>query len=240
MRFLLTDFISPQRTRGLASDLKKINHNLALVPGLADNVTKQKEHREDAFSAMTVFGRWIVIYQANVRDDEDTLMHFIDFRVDFGPENTEVFSAKTIQNINELQTRYDVVFDSKYDTVELSFAQPYESVIQPDFFGCDQNEIVMAKARTIGALPVIETLPDNAGIKVVLADERLDVDGEEIVHVYALMHFGGEDNGLAYLKIHDLLHNLHLIPEMQKAIEEAGGQFDRSYLIERFGIAKLN
>ena len=77
--FLLIDFMNPQGSRGFTSRLDKIKKNLDLIEPLKSSVEQKKQSRKDAFSIMTVVGRWLVVYQANIANDEDTLMHFIEF-----------------------------------------------------------------------------------------------------------------------------------------------------------------
>ena len=139
---LLVDFINPQQSRGFTTRLDKINFNIGLIQPLKDNISKQIKERKNAFSAITIIGRWIVIYQANIDNDDDTIMHFIDFRIDMAdPINSEIFSQNTLNNIFTLQDRYDQVFQPKYDTAELSFAEPFEKIIKPNFFACDNDSI---------------------------------------------------------------------------------------------------
>jgi hypothetical protein len=245
--FLLIDFMNPQGSRAFTSRLDKINKNVELIQPLKSSIEQQKKSRKEAFSSITVYGRWLVIYQANVANDEDTIMHFIDFRVDLtGLGENEIFSKKTLENLMILQTRYDTVFTDKMDTVELTLAEPFEKVVKGNLFACDNDEIVLNKAKSLGVLPIIENLKDGDKVKVVLADERLTVDNENITNVYALIHFGGHseerkhDNGFAYIKIFDLLNNFDRVKDFEAAIENAGGKFDRAFFMERFDKHKLN
>lgn len=239
-RFLLVDFINPKGVRGLVTSIDKVIYNISLIPEFERNIKERQKQKSD-FSMMTVFGRWLLVYQSNGIDDKDTMMHVIDFRIDMsGKSNEEIFSITTLNNIIQLQERYDRVFEDKYDTVELSYAEPNEQVIMHNFFGCESNSIVLQKAKELGVLPAIESDPGNGRIKVVLADEKVTRDGEPLTHVYAFMHFTGDDGGFAYLKIYDLLRNFDRIDDLQKGIEEAGGNFDRVYLMEKFDTAKMN
>jgi hypothetical protein len=239
-RFLLVDFISPQGVRGLVTNVHKVAHNISQIPEFEKKIIERLQQKSD-FSMITVFGRWILVYQANSINDNDTMMHVIDFRIDMSANsNQEIFSANTLRNIWQLQERYVKVFEDKYDTVELSYAESTEQIIKPNFFGCESNSVVLQKARELGVLPAIESDPGQGRIKVVLADEKVTRDGELLTHVYAFMHFTGEDGGFAYLKIYDLVRNFDRTDDLQQGIEEAGGNFDRIYLMEKFNNAKLN
>lgn len=239
-RFLLVDFINPHGTRGLVTNTEKISRNCSLMPEFERKINEHQERKSD-FSMMTVFGRWIIIYQANGNNDSDTLMHVIDFRIYMSEkENEDIFSTNTLKNISQLQDRYDKVFEDKYDTVELSYAETNEQIIKPNFFGCESNSIVLQKAKELGVLPALDSHPGIGRIKVVLADERVSRDGDPLTHIYAFMHFTGDDGGFAYLKIYDLVRNFERTDDLQKGIEEAGGNFDRVYLMEKFDKAKLN
>lgn len=239
-RFLLVDFINPQAVRGLVTSVDKVIYNISLIPEFEWNIKERQKQKSD-FSMMTVFGRWLLVYQSNGIDDKDTMMHIIDFRIDMsGKSNEEIFSITTLNNIIQLQERYDKVFEDKYDFVELSYAESNEQIIKPNFFGCESDSVVLQKAKELGVLPAIESDPGDGRIKVVLADEKVIRDGEPLTHVYAFMHFIGDDGGFAYLKIYDLVRNFDKTDDLQQGIEEAGGNFDRVYLIEKFGKAKLN
>jgi hypothetical protein len=245
--FLLIDFINPQGTRAFTSKLDKIKNNVDLIEQLKVSVEQQKQTRKEAFSSITVFGRWLVVYQANVSDDEDTIMHFIDFRIDLTNDGLGgIFSEKTLQNLIALQTRYDSVYKDKMDKVELTLAEPFETVVKSNLFACDDDDIVISKAKELGVFPMLENLVGNDKVKITIADEKQTVDNEIITNIYALMHFGGHgeerkhDNGFAYIKIYDLLNNFDKINDFQNAIETAGGKFDRAFFMERFDKHKLN
>lgn len=174
-------------------------------------------------------------------DDKDTMMHVIDFRIDMsGKDNEIIFSINTLNSIIQLQEQYDKVFEDKYDTVELSYAECNELIIKPNFFCCDSNSTVLQKAKELDVLPGIESSPGNGRVKVVLVEEKLTRDGELLTHLYAFLHFCGEDGGFAYLKIYDLLRNLDRIDDLQNGIEGVGGNFDRVYLMDKFNMAKMN
>jgi hypothetical protein len=245
--FLLIDFINPQGARAFTSRLDKIKSNVELIEPLKASIEQQKQTRKEAFSSITVFGRWLVVYQANVSDDENTIMHFIDFRVDLTSHGQEeIFSDNTLKNLVTLQTRYDTVFTDKMDKVELTLAEPFETVVKGNIFACDNDDIVIAKAKELGVFPMIENLIGNDKVKVSIADEKQTVDNEIITNIYAVIHFGGHgeerkhDNGFAYLKIYDLQNNFDKIDDFQKSIEAVGGKFDRAFFMERFDKHKLN
>lgn len=245
--YLLVDFINPQGNIALSERLDKIEHNLNQIEPLKQNIKQMKATNKNAISCMTVFGRWIIIYQSNLTNDEDTMMHFIDFRVDIEPiDKNKIFSEKAIQGIKTIQRKYLEVFSDNLNTVELSFAEPFEKVLKPNLFICDDNEFVLRKAKELGALPVIEILKEGDRAKVVLLDDKVVIDGKTITNIYALMHFGGHseeqknENGFAYLKLFDLLENFENLDDFQKIVEVAGGEFDRAFFINKFNISSLN
>ena len=81
-------------------------------------------------------------------------------------------------------------------------------------------------------------------VRVTIADEKVTIDNEIVTNLFAVIHFGGQndekDNGFAYLKIHDLLNNFAKIDAFQNGTEQAGGKFDRAFFMERFDKHKLN
>lgn len=245
--FLLTDFINPQGNISFVNRLDKIKHNLNIIKPLKENIEKQSANSKKAFTTLTVFGRWIIGYKSNGLNDNGTIMYFIDFRIDissFGSSN--VFSQDTLKNLMELQNSYDTVFENEMDYVELTLAEPFEKVLKENLFACDSDEIVLSKAKSLGVLPMIETLKTGDRVKVVVADEKLKIDNNNITNVYALIHFGGHsqerkhDNGYFYIKIYGLLNNYDKIKDFEAAIEKAGGKFDRAFFMERFDKNKLN
>ena len=243
--YLLIDFMNPQGSRAFTSNLDKIKRNLDLIKPLKSLLEQHKQTRKGAFSIVTVFGRWLVVYSADVTNDEEEIMHFIDFRVDLTDDAGQgLFSDNTLRNMIELQTRYDSAFSDKMDTIELTFAELYEIVGTGGIIMCDNNDIVIAKAKVLGVFPMIEHLHGNDKVKVSLADEKVTIDNKIITNIYAVIHFGGHsdesDNGFAYLKLYDLLNNFDKIDAFQKGIEEAGGKFDRAFFMERFDKHKLN
>lgn len=245
--YLFTDFINPQGLISIVSTLDKIQRNIELIPILKESINKQKQTSKKAFSSLTVSGRWLVVYQANVHDDDDTMMHFIDFRMDLDfYKNEELFSQNTLNNLITLQSRYDSIFSQKMDTVELTLAEIYEKVIKDNLFACDNDDIVFAKAKDLGALPMIENLHGNEKVRVAIVDEKQEVDDSIITNVYAIIHFDGhgegreKDNGFVYIKIYDLLNNFNLVQDFQDAVENAGGKFDRAFFMERFDKYKMN
>lgn len=246
MEHLLIDFVNPQGNRALVTRLDKIDRNIRLIPGLKDSVDGRKKNKTGAFSSMTVFGRWIVVYQGDVTDESETIMHFMDFRMDYSDaDNLTIFSPNTLHNIIQLQQRYDKVFTPKHDTVELTFAEPFERVSKPNLFTCDIDSEVIKRAKALGVLPMLETMTGADKLKVVLADEKVKDEDRTIINVYALIHFGDyhnndADNGFGYLKIHDLARNADRIADMEAAIQGMGGSFNRAYLMQRFDEAKLN
>lgn len=120
---LRIDTTNPSGTRGLTTDLEKIKLNIEQISAIKGNIMKLKSTSREAFSTSTVFGRWLVVYQANVSNDDGTLMHFIDFRIELSNEvDLKIFSQETLNALLTLQHRYDDVYNEQMNTVELSFA----------------------------------------------------------------------------------------------------------------------
>lgn len=245
--YQLIDFINPQGNIAFTNRIDKIQLNIKQVGHLIQNIDQQKSTNKNAVSCVTVLGRWIVIYQSNLINHDDTIMYFIDFRIDVELiEKENLFSKKTIQGIKTIQSEYDKIYSTKLDTVELTFAEPLERVLKPNLFICDNNDLVLQKAKELGTLPIIETLMEGDRVKVALVDERVIIDNKTITNVYALIHFGGSseerinENGFSYIKIFDLLNNVQNIDDFQKAIEGAGGKFDRVFFMDKFTIDRLN
>jgi len=70
-------------SQAFRTNAEKIQLNVTLVPGLKESVAGQLKTRPGAFSTITVFGRWIVVYQSDVTDESETMMHFLNFRMDY-------------------------------------------------------------------------------------------------------------------------------------------------------------
>ena len=245
--YQLIDFLNPQGTIALTDKIDKINYNLSQVEPLKQNIELQKASNKNSVTCMTVLGRWIIVYKSNLLNDADTIMYFIDFRTDTESFiKNDVFSKDTILGIEKIQNQYDIVFNEKLDTVQLSFAEPFEKILQPNLFICDNDEIVIETAKRLGAFPIIEKLKNGDKIKVVLIDDKIILEGITFTNIYALIHFGGHDenqkndNGFAYIKLFDLPNNLDKIDDFQKAIEGTGGKFERGFFMDRFTTDRLN
>lgn len=242
---LRIDTINPTKTRGLTTDLRKIDLNLKLLPAIEKSIAKLKESSKEAFTTLSVYGRWLVVYQANVSDEEDTMMHFIDFRIELDDvENLQIFSEKTLDALISLQDKYDQVYSDSMNTVELSFAEPEEKILENNFFACEEDPVVLAIAKKLGAEPMLHSTLQKEGVRIVIADEQKMVDGNEITNAYALIHFidadDSSENGYAYFKIYDIKDNSHLIGDFVDTLQKIGGEFDRAFFMKRFDISQLN
>ncbi len=123
---LLVDYISESRVRAVTTNPEKIVYNLNYIPELKQSIDKQAKTKQDAFSIVTVVGRWLLVYTANTQDDDNTVMHFIDFRVEIDEDNIgDIFSTNTIHGMKSIQLQYDNVFTPKLDTVELQLAPSF-------------------------------------------------------------------------------------------------------------------
>jgi len=148
---LLVDFINEQGVMAFASNPDKIIYNLNLIPPLKQNIAEQKKIRKDAFSAISVAGRWIVVYKANVEDNENTMMHFIDFRIDIDSQSTnEIFSTTAINGIKTIQNQYDDIYTPKHDTVELQLTFPFSNSLIKDWENDSCVNFSIALARITG------------------------------------------------------------------------------------------
>lgn len=244
MHFLI-DFINPQGSIAFTTILDKIKNNLSLIESLKKSVDELKKTKTGPFTSITVYGRWLILYQAIPTSDDETMMYFVDFRIDLdSSESAQVFSQNTLNSFKTLQSRYDSVFQPKHDTAELTYAEPYEKIIKPNFFTCDNDDIVLQKAKALGVLTAIENLNDKETIRVGISDEKITIDKKTITNLYAIMHLGGNenqnDNGYIYLKIYDLANNFDKVDDLEIAINGAGGNFDRGFFMERFDTTKLN
>ena len=242
---LLIDSMNPQGTRAITYSLNKIKHNLEFIPDFKESIKKYKQSREKAFSLITVMGRWLIFYKANVLNDDHTLMNFIHFGVDLSTQKVDsVYSIADLQALSGLQIRYDKVYTDKMDTVALVFQEPYETALSENVFVCDDNNIVIAKAKELGISPMIENLFGKDKVKVTIADETKMVGDKEVISLYAIVHIIGNndlsENGFFYLKIYDLKNNLNKIDKFISSINDFGVYFTRAFLMERLSKYKLN
>lgn len=243
--YLLIDFINPQKNVAITEDLDKIRFNVEHIEPLKKNIAEQKKTNKVAVACITVFGRWIVVYRANIANDDNTTLNFIDFRIDID-DLASVFPESTIRGMKQIQTQYDAEFTPALDTVELTFADLHEKVLKENFFFAEEDIFVLTKAKKLGALETISRLNDNDKIKLTLVDERETLNDKAIINVYALINFGEHEgkekheSGFAYLKIFDLENNFDRVIDFQKAIEHLGVTFDRAFFTERFRPERLN
>jgi hypothetical protein len=246
--YQLIDFINPQGNIALTEKLDKIEFNIGQVEPFRQNVLEQRKKNKNGVICMAPMGRWIVIYREDIKSGNNICMYFIDFNVDTGNlADLNIFSENVLLTISRMQNEYfDKVYNETHNNVELIFAEPYEKVVLPNLFSCDSDEKVLAKAKELGALPIISTLKEGDRVKVALVDEKITSEDKIITNVYALIHFGGHeeerkhDNGFAYIKLFDLMNNLDRVIDFQNAIEGAGGKFDRVFFIEKFTNGRLN
>lgn len=123
---LLVDFISENRLMAITSNLEKIVYNIDNIPLLKESIVKQRKSNLNTGGAITILGRWIIVYTSNMQDDENTIMYFIDFRTEID-ENAmgDILSKNTINGIKRLQFQYDKVFTPRHDNVELQYAPSF-------------------------------------------------------------------------------------------------------------------
>lgn len=116
--------------------------------------------------------------------------------------------------------------------------------MDPNFFACDIDSVVLDKAKKLGARIMLDSSDQTEGVRTVIADERIKVDGKEIINAYAFIHFMGDDvpeeNGYAYFKIYDLQNNKHLIGDFLDTLKKIGGESDRAFFMKRFDLSQLN
>lgn len=236
---LLIDSINSQGTKGLVIRPDKIYHNLCLMGVSEQYATELQKRKEATFSCITLFGRWIIIYQGNVTNSDDTVMHIIDFRIDLETENKAgIFSQDIMDAFAQIQSNYTKVFTENSDFVGLTYAEPYEKVLKPNLFMCEGDEMVFQKAETLGILDAVEDLSNDDEVKVLIAEEKVTVENNNVINLYAIINFGGSDFG--YLKIYDLHNNLERLDDFQTSIEQTGVKFDRSFILKYFNKEVLN
>jgi hypothetical protein len=240
------DFLSNQSVFAIVDKLEKITANLAQVEPLSTNINQQRKTATKGVSVVTVYGRWIIVYTENILNQEDTQMYFFDFRFDLQPIVKDLFSESMAKSILTTQARYDEAFEDKYDTAELTLAELYEVVIQENLFACNLDKKVLEKAKTLGVLPIIQSLKDGDTLKVCFADEIEKNEHYTVNNIYALIHFGGHspqnnsDNGFVYIKLRDIQNNSDQIENFLDKVAQTGVQFDRVTILERFTTARLN
>ena len=242
--YLLIDFLNPAGTFTMTTNIDKVKANLDKVIPLKEAVEKRrKESTAEALSVATVFGRWIISYQGNVKDENETMLYIFEFDADISKYEAEIFSGKAVQRFNDIRKQYKPAYKSSMNTVELSFAKPYEIVVKPNLFTCVEDSIVLHKAKTLGLFPTVQTAVFDPNDRATIADENEEIDGKWIKHVYAFMRFAKTENepvGYSYLRIYDAQHNMHLVDDFMKALDTAGIRFDSGMLMERFDNTKLN
>jgi len=244
--YLLIDFINSEGTIAYTERPDKIKKNIELIEPIKRQIEQQKKANKDTMIIVTDLGRWILIFQSNIKDDENTMMQFLDFRTDIDAfAKNKIYKTNIIQNIKTIQNQYGIDYNS-IDIVELTYAEPYENVVKLNFFICTQDDIILSKAKELGILPMIETLKEKDKTKIAFADEKIKVSEKTITNIFVFVNFGQhnkdpKDNGFTYLKIFDFANNYNLINDLQKTVEHlTGGQIDNAFFMERFSLKDYN
>jgi hypothetical protein len=236
---LLIDFINKEETKSYTTRPDKIYYNFGLTGVLDQYVTELQKRKETTISLITLFGRWIIIFQGGDINIDDSVMHIIDFRIDLKTEyRAGFFSQDIIDAFTDIQTSYSKVFSEDSDFVKCTYAEPYEKDLKPNLFLCEDNEMVFQKAETLGILSTVENLSNDDEVKVLIAEEKVTVENNNVVNLYAIINFGGSNFG--YLKIYDLHNNLERLDDFQTSIEQTGVKFDRSFILKYFTKEVLN
>jgi hypothetical protein len=127
---------------------------------------------------------WIIIYQSNLLNDDDTILYFIDFHIDIQLFiDNGIFSGKIIQGVIDIQKRYDKIYNPGNVSVELAFAVPFETVVKPNLFLCHTNHLVLEKVKQLRDLPIFEFLKEGYKIKLWLIDEKVEIDKKVIANI---------------------------------------------------------
>lgn len=245
--FQLIDFLNPQGTIGITENLYKIEFNLGHAEVLKKEIENRKQDYKNSVSIVVPLGRWILIYQNNLLEENSAIMYFVDFRVD--ADNflrSNIFTFNIVNGIKQIQSEFDSKYNDSFDTVELTFAEPHEFVLKPNLFICRDDDKVLQIADKLGAFPAIQNLKPGDRVKVNMVDEKVIIDDRPTVHVYALIHFGGHneenniENGFTYIKLYDLLRNPDRIDDFLFAVKGTGVDFETGLLIEKFTKERLN
>ncbi|WP_289058688.1 hypothetical protein [uncultured Flavobacterium sp.] len=246
MTHLLIDFLDPTKTIAWTNDFDKIAFNLQIMKPILQNVNQRKEKESGGFAVFSVWDKWLVLYNYNIIQPERHLMYFVacDTDIDLLKEYRLGIDDK-IHIIKDLQQRYTAQYNPENNTTFLSFAHPMEQVMEPNFFVCTDDDFIIKKAHSLGVFPQIQDNGDGK-LKLCFVDEIVNVNGDSIKNVYALINFGkaGEnataEEGYIYLKIYDFIRNHDKIIELEKALAGLGAKFDRAYFSKRFSIEDLN
>lgn len=239
MLIFKVDYIHPQKTLAWASDLSNISANLLALPVINENIAAKKAVNSGRpFTLIGIAGRWLVLYSANGVDEDDTMLYFVDFRIELDDSAvSHVLSANAITNLKSLQTQCDPVYTDKMNTYEVSYANEQEKILKPNLVSCEDDNIVLAKAKALGALHILKTAESKNQFQVSLVDEMIDEGDYKTKNIYALVHFNAtatEPGGFLYIKLYDIANNLDLLDDFTKALKQFGGKFDRAFLMEKF------
>src|SRR5689334_1508816 len=108
---LLIDFIDKEGIKGYATRPDKIYSNFCLLGVLDQYVAELQKRKGETISIMTLFGRWVIIFQGGDINTDDSVMHTIDFRTDLKAEyRPGFFSEEIMEAFTEIQTNYSKVF----------------------------------------------------------------------------------------------------------------------------------
>jgi hypothetical protein len=226
---LLIDFINKEGTKGYASRPDKIYSNFCLLGVLDQYVAELQKRKGETVSIMTLFGKWIIIFQGGDINTDDSVMHTIDFRTDLKTEyRPGFFSDEIMEAFVDIQTNYSKVYTKDADFIELTYAEPHEKVVKSNLFLCEGNEMVFQKAETLGILGNVKNMSEDGEMKVLIAQEKIIVENNDVINLYAIINF--QESEYVYLKIYDLENNLERLDDFQTSIELTGVKFDKSLL----------
>ena len=238
---LSIDFINTDGQYAITEQQYKIDWNIQQILVFLEEYNKRKTNNTRIGTMIANVGRWITILQSNLTDADSLLLHFIDFRIDVDSlERNNHFSVGVINAIKQFQKDYDKNFNQNSDTVELTYAEPFEKVVKENIFVCDDDKEVLKKANTLGVLLEVKSLDDNEKVKIVFVDERISLNDKPVLNIYGMVQFGGHpseqacENGFAYFKLFDIENNFEKLVDFISITEKAIGKIDRAYLSERF------
>lgn len=245
MRYFKVDYIHPQKTLVWVSNVKNIEQVLLNVKTLKQHIDeKKKQAAVRPYSILGIAGRWLLVYSANGINDDDTMLYFVDFRIELGNSAvSNILSVGAIANLKTLQMKYDPVYKEEMNTYEVSYATENEKVLKANLVSCDLDAVVLQKAKSMGVLHILESAKAKDQFQITLSDEVVDEGDYKSKNVYALVHFKAtaeESDGFLYIKVYDIASNLELMGDFVKVLEQLGGKFDRAFMMQRFMPEQLN
>lgn len=248
---LLVDFFNRKLGIAFCENQAKIDNNLRHLPEIANFVKTGFDSDKDNITLVMECGRYILIYSED-KSGESKSMSFFDYRVNLTDlkrlgaiSDNRFYLAEQVQGkINQMALINKYVVENE---IELFCAEPYEIILEDDFFSCYNDEIVIKRAKELGVYVIINNLNPGEMVRVALVDEIEVINNAKFKNVYAFAHFGNhpdvkkEENGYTYVRLRNVQENTSKLDKFFQVVDAMGcSKYDKDFWIERLAKERHN